>query len=108
MIAPLGKADLGMDMEASLFASVGSNYYGTAGNYSFFSDDEIEALGLQGDEESDPEKRKEIYKEMINKIAEQVPYVPLYALQAAMPHSVDIASDNPRSESVFDYHWADE
>jgi len=43
------------------------------------SDPEIDALIEAGDEETDPEKRKEIYQEFQKKIVELAPHIPIYS-----------------------------
>ena len=106
-IGPVGKADPGMDMESTFFSSVGQNYLGTGGNYGYYYNEEVEELGLQADQESDPEKRKELYAQIINIISEDVPCIPLYALEQAIPHSADIETTNYRGQSMFNYQWVE-
>ena len=67
----------------------------------------MDALVQQSRGESDPDARKEIFKQMIDKFMQDVPFVPLYAVKFAIPHSTDIVCDNAKSYSMFDYHWAE-
>ena len=96
-----------MDMESTFFSSVGQDYLGTGGNYGYYYNEEIQELGLQADKEPDIEKRKELYAQIINKISEDVPYVPLYALQQVIPHSAEIETTNYRGQSMFNYQWVE-
>lgn len=93
------------DMDESLGNLVYSGSAGTAGNYGFYIEPEMDELVLKGRASTDPEERKEVYTEMINKVSEEVPLIPLYVVKSVIPHSTDISTDNIRGYSLYDYHW---
>ncbi len=95
------------DMDESLGNLVYSGSVGSTGNYGFYVDEEMDQLVLQGRAETDEEARKEIYKQIIDKVMEDVPLVPLYVVKTVIPHSADLATDNIRGYSLFDYHWVE-
>lgn len=105
-ILPLSWVGQTYDLDEVLAGALYSENAGSS-NYSFYNDPEMDALVQQSRGESDPEARKEIFKQMIDKFMQDVPFVPLYAVKFAIPHSTDIVCDNARSYSMFDYHWAE-
>ena len=105
-ILPLAWVAQAYDLDEVLAMSLDTANAGTA-NYSFYSDPDTDALLEESRAEADPEARKEIYKQIIDKSLEDVPFVPLYAVKAAIPYSKDITCDDIKSYSIFDYHWAE-
>ena len=105
-ILPLSWVGQTYDLDEVLAGALYSENAGSS-NYSFYNDPEMDALVQQSRGESDPDARKEIFKQMIDKFMQDVPFVPLYAVKFAIPHSTDIVCDNAKSYSMFDYHWAE-
>jgi peptide/nickel transport system permease protein len=56
--------------------------------------------------EADPEKRKELYKKVVNKFMEDVPFISTFAFKSAIPRRAELTTDNPKSYQMFDYRWA--
>ena len=105
-IMPLSWVGQTYDLDEVMAGAVYSANGGSS-NYSFYDDPDMDALVEASRGESDPEARKEIYKEIIDKFLQDAPFVPLYAVTFAIPHSTDLVCDNAKSYSMFDYHWAE-
>lgn len=105
-IMPLAWVGQTYDLDEVLAGPVYSENGGSS-NYGFYSDEEMDALVEASRAESDPEARKEIFKQIIDKFTQDVPFVPLYAVTYAIPHTTDIVCDNPKSYCMADYHWAE-
>lgn len=78
---------------------------GTSGNYGFYSNPDADTLVRQAKQESDNGARKEIYKKLIDKYAEDVVTVPLYATKFVIPHTKELTTDNPRNYSMYGFKW---
>lgn len=78
---------------------------GNTGNYGCYSNPDADKLVQQARQESDNEVRKEIYKKLIDKYAEDVVTVPLYATKFVVPHTSELTTDNPHSYSMYDFKW---
>ena len=105
-ILPLAWVGQAYDLDEVLAGPVYS-INGGSSNYSFYSDEEMDALVEASRAEADPAAREEIFKQIIDKFLQDVPFVPLYAVTSAFPHASSITCDNPKSYSMFDYHWAE-
>lgn len=77
-------------------------------NYGFYINEDMDAMVEEARATGDIEKRKEIYTKIIDKMYEECIFVPLYCVTNAIPHSAELKVDNPRSYSMFDYHWVTE
>ncbi len=106
-ILTLGWNGQAYDMDESLGNLVYSGSVGSTGNYGFYVEEEMDQLVLQGRAETDPEARKEIYRQMIEKIMEDVPLVPLYVVKTVIPHRADLTTDNIRGYCMFDWNWVE-
>lgn len=67
-----------LDADYGLYPMFHSSSAGAPGNRSFLKNPEIDALLQAGREESDPDKRLEIYKEVQNLLADEAPLVYLF------------------------------
>ena len=68
--------------DPDMYELVSTSTMGAAGNRSFYSDPEMDKMLAAGKVELDPEKRKEIYKEIQIKIRKDIPmYMIAYPLQ---------------------------
>ena len=68
--------------DPDMYELVSSSTMGAAGNRAFYSDPEMDKMLAAGKVELDPEKRKEIYKEIQIKIRKDIPmYMIAYPLQ---------------------------
>lgn len=105
-ILPLAWVGQTYDIDEVLSGPLYSANAGSS-NYSFYSDPDMDALVEASRGEADPDARKEIIKEMIDKFEQDVPFVPLYVDKYAIPHSTDIVCENAKSYSMYDYHWAE-
>jgi peptide/nickel transport system substrate-binding protein len=106
-ILPLSWNGVAYDFEETMGNGVHSANAGTAGNYSFYIDPEMDRLVEAARGTSDIEKRKELYKKVVDKFMEDVPFVAVFAMKNAIPRRADIVTDNPKSYRMIDYRWAD-
>jgi peptide/nickel transport system substrate-binding protein len=106
-IFPLGWVGSAYDIEEVLGAALYSANIGTAGNDSFYIDAEMDAMIEAARADSNVEKRKELYKKVVNKFMEEVPFVSTFAFKSAIPRRADLTTDNPKSYQMFDYRWVD-
>jgi peptide/nickel transport system substrate-binding protein len=104
-IFPLGWVGNCYDIEESLGALLHSANLGTAGNDSFYVNPEMDAMIEKARGTTNVEIRKELYKKVIDKMMEDIPFVPTFAFKAAIPRRADITTDNPKSFLLFDYRW---
>jgi peptide/nickel transport system substrate-binding protein len=104
-IFPLGWVSNSYDIEETLGALLHSANLGTAGNYSFYVNPELDAMIEAARGTTDVEARKALYVKVIDIMMEDVPFVPVYAVRSAIPRRADITTDNPKSYLLFDYRW---
>lgn len=95
------------DMDESFGALFYSGNVGTNGNYGFYINEEADELVLAARAATDTEERAAIYAELVNKMAEEVPFVPLYGVNSVIPRNAEIGVDNLRSYNMYDYYWAE-
>lgn len=105
-IMPLSWVGQTYDLDEVMGGAVYSANAGSS-NYSFYSDPDMDALVEESRAASDPEERQEIYTQIIDKFLQDVPFVPLYAVTFAIPHTTDIVCNNAKSYSMYDYQWAE-
>ena len=78
----LGWGTVTRDPDYGMYELISSSTMGAAGNRAFYSDPEMDKMLVAGKVELDPEKRKEIYKEIQIKIRKDIPmYMIAYPLQ---------------------------
>jgi len=78
----LGWGTVTRDPDYGMFELVSSSTMGAAGNRSFYSNPEVDKLLEAGKTELDPEKRKDIYKQIQEIIRRDIPmYMIVYPLQ---------------------------
>jgi peptide/nickel transport system substrate-binding protein len=104
-ILPLSWNGVAYDFEETMGISVYSANAGTAGNYSFYIDPEMDALVEAARAASSVDERKELYKKVVNKYMEEIPFVAIFAMKNAIPRRSDITTDNPKSYRMIDYSW---
>lgn len=66
------------DADYTYYPLFHSTMHGAPGNRSFYNEPKMDGLIEEGRITSDPEKREEIYKEIAEILAEEVPVVPIY------------------------------
>jgi ABC-type transport system substrate-binding protein len=104
-ILPLSWNGVAYDFEETMGNSVYSANAGTAGNYSFYIDTEMDKLVESARAASNVEDRKELYKKVVDKFMEDVPFVAIFAMKNAIPRRADFTTDNPKSLRMIDYSW---
>ena len=77
----LGWSNTSLDPDASVYQLFYSENMGAAGNRSFYANDEVDKLIVDGQKESDETKRMEIYKELQEVLHEESPWCPLFYKQ---------------------------
>ena len=78
----LGWGTVTRDPDYGMFELLSSSTMGAAGNRSFYSNPEVDKLLEAGKTELDPEKRKDIYKQIQEIIRRDIPmYMIVYPLQ---------------------------
>lgn len=106
-IFPLGWVGSAYDIEEVLGCSLHSANIGSAGNDGFYINPEMDAMIEAARGEADPQKRKGLYKKVVEKFMEDVPFVSTFAFISAIPRRADLTTDNPKSYQLFDYRWTD-
>lgn len=71
----LGWSTVTSDADYGMYPLFHSSQHGDPGNRSFLEDDEIDELLEQGQQETDPEKRQEIYSKAQEKLVELAPMI---------------------------------
>jgi peptide/nickel transport system substrate-binding protein len=104
-ILPLSWNGVAYDFEETMGISVYSANVGTSGNYSFYIDPEMDKLVEAARSASTVEERKELYKKVVNKYMEEIPFVAVFAMKNAIPRRSDITTSNPKSYRMIDYRW---
>lgn len=105
-ICPFAYVGQTYDIDEVLCGSLHSQMQGK-GNYSFYNDAEMDKMITTVRAIPDLAERTEYYKKIIDKFMEDIPFVPLYAVRAAIPYSSDLTTDNPRSWRMYDFKWAE-
>ncbi|MDR2180881.1 MAG: ABC transporter substrate-binding protein [Synergistaceae bacterium] len=105
-IFPLGWVGQAYDIDEVLGSCLYSANQGNGGNNSFYADTEMDKLIEAARATSNITERKEIYKKIVDKFMEEVPFVALFAMKGAVPRSADLTTNNPRTYRLFDYTWA--
>lgn len=73
-----------LDADYILTRRLSKESLGSGNNYTGYWSDELEALIQAGRQESDPEKRHEIYHQAYLIIQDECPIIPLYYYQTAI------------------------
>lgn len=82
----------GIDPDSIIFPLFATENFGAAGNRAFYSNSRVDQLLADAQVEPDEEKRKELYFEAQEIIADEVPHAPLYhnlATAGAQPYVKD-------------------
>ncbi len=107
-MATFGSVDHILDASIPLDAMDSKNF-GAGSNYSFYSNPEYDELNAQQNAETDPEKRKEIIKEMLLILKEDVPRIPLFFQVNNIAYSKDITGVECYASSLYNFYefkWA--
>jgi peptide/nickel transport system substrate-binding protein len=104
-IFPMGWVGQAYDIDEVLGSCLYSANQGNGGNNSFYSDPKMDELIEAARGTSDVAARKEIYKEIIDKFMDEVPFVPLFAMKGAVPRNAQLTTENPRTYRLIDYTW---
>ncbi|MDR1966560.1 MAG: ABC transporter substrate-binding protein [Synergistaceae bacterium] len=107
-ILPFSWWDDTYDFDQMMGVSIYSKNVGTAGNYSYYIDPEVDKMVDAARAESDIAKRKEIYKEIVNKYLEDIPFVSMYATRGAIARRSDLSTKDTRSIRMVDYFWGNQ
>ncbi|MDR1732822.1 MAG: ABC transporter substrate-binding protein [Synergistaceae bacterium] len=105
LIFPLGWVGSAYDMDEILGGCLYSANQGNGGNNSFYADPEMDKLIEASRATADPEARREIYKKIINKFMDEVPFVSLFAMKGAVPRNAELTTEDPKTYRLFDYTW---
>lgn len=96
------------DMDELWYGSFHTDSIGPAGNWSLYSNPEMDQLLEEARAQNDPEARKKIYTEAIKLFDRDVPIVPLYYPNGSRAYSKDLVIDpgNAEYDRLFSYSWA--
>jgi peptide/nickel transport system substrate-binding protein len=104
-IFPMGWVGQAYDIDEVLGSCLYSANQGSGGNNSFYSDPQMDELIEAARATSDVAARKEIYKKIVDKFMDEVPFVALFAMKGAVPRNAQLTTDNPRTYRLIDYTW---
>lgn len=105
-ILPLAWVGSMYDIDEVLNTSLYSKNAGTSANYSFYSDPEMDQLIDDSRAATSQEERLALESQIIEKFMQDVPFVSVYAVTYAIPHSAELTMDNPQSLSGYLLKWA--
>jgi peptide/nickel transport system substrate-binding protein len=102
-------AAAGKDIDEIMNGSLNTASIGAPGNWSFYSNPEMDKLLNSAVAETDPEKRKALYAEAIKIYTEDVPAIPLYYPSGSRAYSKTVKIEDSMVEynKFNDYSWAD-
>ncbi|MDR1510489.1 MAG: ABC transporter substrate-binding protein [Synergistaceae bacterium] len=102
-------AAAGKDIDEIMNGSLNTVSIGAPGNWSFYSNPEMDKLLNSAVAETDPEKRKSLYAEAIKIYTEDVPAIPLYYPNGSRAYSKAVKIEDSMVEynKFYDYSWAD-
>lgn len=99
-------AAAGKDIDEILSGSLHTESIGAPGNWSFYSSPEMDKLLDAGAAETDPEKRREIYADVIKLYVKDVPAVSLYYPNGSRAYSDKVAIEDTLVEYNRFYYYA--
>ncbi|MEA4811328.1 MAG: ABC transporter substrate-binding protein [Anaerolineaceae bacterium] len=105
MIMPFTWVGSTYDIDEILLTAVYSKNVGSSANYSYYIDPEMDKLVDASRAETDAAARLKINQQIIEKFMKDVPFVTLYAVQYAIPHSAELTMENPQLLSAYQLKW---
>ena len=99
-------AAAGKDIDEILSGSLHTDSIGAPGNWSFYSSPEMDKLLDAGVAETDPDKRREIYADVIKLYVKDVPAVPLYYPNGSRAYSDKATIEDTLVEYNRFYYYA--
>ena len=105
MIMPFTWVGSTYDIDEILNTSVYSKNAGLSANYGYYIDEEMDKLVDASRAAPTTEERLKIEQQIIEKFMADVPFVTLYAVRYAIPHSAELTMDNPQSLTAYTLKW---
>lgn len=101
-------AAAGKDIDEIMSGSLHTDSIGPPGNWSWYSGKEMDSLLDAGVAETDPVKRREIYRQAVGVYVRDVPAVPLYYPNGSRAYADVLAIDDAMVEynKFYNYRWA--
>lgn len=93
------------DMDDDFCNYVLSDHCGTGGNYGWYQSEEMDSLIAESRTKVDPAERTECYKAMIDLLWKDVPLVPLFCWNYALPTNDRLNVPNGRLYRASSYSW---
>lgn len=95
------------DMDEIMFGSLATASIGSAGNWSWYSNSEVDELLVKAAGETDETIRKQLYADVIKIYTEEVPQIPLYYPNGSRAYTKDLVIEkgNAEYDRFFDYAW---
>ena len=93
------------DMDDDFCNYVASDHCGSGGNYGWYVSEEMDKLIAESRTKVDPAERTESYKAMIDLFWEDVPMVPLFCWNYALPTADTLNVPNGRLYRFSSYSW---
>jgi peptide/nickel transport system substrate-binding protein len=101
-------AAAGKDIDEILNGSLNTVSIGAPGNWSFYSNPDMDKLLNSAVAETNPVKRKELYSKVIKMYTDEVPAIPLYYPNGSRAYSKSVKIEDSMVEynRFYDYSWA--
>ncbi|MDD3139461.1 MAG: ABC transporter substrate-binding protein [Lachnospiraceae bacterium] len=95
------------DMDELWYGSLHTDSIGSPGNWSWYSNSEMDNLLVQAAGETDSDARKEMYAKAINIFVKDIPQIPLYYPNGSRAYSSDLSIEDGLVEydKLFNYSW---
>ncbi|MEL7563416.1 MAG: ABC transporter substrate-binding protein [Dehalobacterium sp.] len=96
------------DMDEIMFGSLATASIGAAGNWSWYSNPQVDELLTKAAGETDPEARKGLYGEAIKIYTQDVPQIPLFYPDSSRAYSKNLVIEegNAEFDRFYDYAWS--
>lgn len=95
------------DMDEIIYNSLHTSAIGPSGNWSFYSNPDLDVMIEAAASETDPAAREEIYAQIIEVFVDEVIYIPLYYPNGSRAYSdtLSIEDGNVRYDKFFNFSW---
>ncbi|MGI6679115.1 MAG: ABC transporter substrate-binding protein [Dehalobacterium sp.] len=96
------------DIDEIMFGSLATESIGSPGNWSWYSNPQVDDLLKQAAGETDKEARKQLYGDVVKIYTEDVPQIPLYYPNGSRAYSkaLTIEDGNVEYDRFYDYAWS--
>lgn len=96
------------DMDEIVYGSLATDSIGPSGNWSWYSNAELDGYITEAAGETDNEVRKELYRKAIEIFQDEVPQIPLYYPNGSRAYNTALTIEDGLVEynRIFDYHFA--